>query len=235
MSRFARLLGLSLLLPAAAANAQPNASTVSIHLTASSDFIQYGLSQTDGNAALRAGVDYQHQSGFIAGAWLANAEYAGERGFDGARDLMASYYAGVGRSRGSWAWSALLSAYDYPGAGIDYDYTTVGGSVSWRRRIVYSASYGRRFYGRDVSVLDQEVTGYWPLRWNMALSATLGRFASDAPLWTDDTYWNIGLSKVVHRFSVDVRLHDTSYDFYSWLGKPAEKRWVASLSAGFDL
>lgn len=218
---------------ATAAGAQPSSPDLSVYLTLATDSVSRGMSLTDGDSALQVGIDYQHPSGFIAGSWLSNADYEVERLLEKPRRVALNSYLGFGRDRSPWSWTVLLTRYTYPDVTFNYDYNTLSGSVSWRRKISYAVTYTNRLFSRNASALNHELTGLVPLKWDVALSATAGRFDSTGRGGNEYAHWNVGVSKAVRRFSVDVRFYDTDTDVYSLLGEPVDRRWVLTLSSVF--
>jgi hypothetical protein len=95
-------------------------------------------------------------------------------------------------------------------------------------------SYTDSLYSRRSSALSHEITGYVPLPRDMAISTTLGYYDTDAAMIGGYAYANVGLSKVVRRFSLDLRWHDSEYQDVLPLGRPAENLWMFSVSAGFS-
>ena len=48
---------------------------VSSNVSASSNYLFRGVTQTDGAAAVQGGLDYEHASGFYAGGWGSNVDF----------------------------------------------------------------------------------------------------------------------------------------------------------------
>lgn len=213
--------------------AQPNSSDLSAYVTAATDYLNRGMSQTDGNPALNLGIDYQHASGFIAGVWGANVEYATERRRTKPRSTEVDVYVGVGRDYREWSWTVALARYLYPDISVDYDYSELSASFGWKRKVLYTASYTDSLLGRGMSALHQELTGSVPLVWDMALGMGVGHFSSSDLRDGDYSHWNIGVSKILSKVSVDVRFYDTDYRRNSHIGKPADRHWVLSVSYAF--
>jgi uncharacterized protein (TIGR02001 family) len=212
--------------------AQPNSAELAAYVTVATDYLNRGMSQTDGNAALNVGVDYQHHSGLLVGAWAANVEYATESNRARPRESEVDVYIGIGRGNRDWSWTVALARYMYPKISVDYDYSELSASLAWRGKIFYTASYTDSLLSRGRTALHQELTGSWPLVWNTALGLGLGRFSSSDLSDGDYLHWNVGLSKVFPKVSLDLRFYDTDYERNSHVGKPADQRWVLSLSYG---
>src|SRR5690606_24076512 len=75
---------------------------VSVYLTAASDYRHRGLSESRGRPSLQLGADFQHRSGFFAGAWTARIEAYAEDEHETSSRYKAAYYAGYTRRASSW-------------------------------------------------------------------------------------------------------------------------------------
>ncbi|HET7132164.1 MAG TPA: TorF family putative porin [Gammaproteobacteria bacterium] len=212
----------------ATAAAQDAAVGVNGYLTLGNGYWSRGLSQNDG-LSLQLGVDYQHSSGFFAGGWAANVDYTIEYSAEQPRDVVINAYAGYHAKSEDWSWTVVLGRYLYPGTAITYDYDELGATVGFRDRVFYTASYSPSFYAQSHAALNQELSFALPLRGDLELGATLGRFAL-AGSSVDYTHWNVGVSKVVRRVVVDLRYYESGYDWISWLGDPNANQYVLSVS-----
>jgi uncharacterized protein (TIGR02001 family) len=85
MKTFKKLLPLTI----AATVAAPAMAEFSANIGASSNYIWRGVSQTMDNAAISGGVDYEHASGFYAGAWVSTVEFGADEEYtDSAGDTV---------------------------------------------------------------------------------------------------------------------------------------------------
>jgi uncharacterized protein (TIGR02001 family) len=221
----------ALLAVAGAAHAQPTATGVSGYVTVASAYWRHGLAQRDG-PTLALAVDYEHQSGFFAYGRATGVEYGsyGPYGSYGdSRDVEASAHAGFQRRRPGWSWTASVGRYLYPDTGGAYDYDEASFGVGWRDRVFYSVAVSGDYYGRPSSALAQEVSFAFPLRGDFEVGAALGSFDLGNS-GVDYTHWNVGVSKLIGRFALDLRRYDTNHDSRGWLGDPYAERYVLSAS-----
>ena len=202
----------------------------SAYATLSSDYPHRGLSQTDESGALQLGVDYQHGSGVFFGAWISNVDFRTEILRDEPRETELDYYVGYSWLRPNWSVAATLARYSYPGTSVSYDYTEVSGRIDFRQRFSYTLAYTDGILSHENSALSHELGIEWPLPWGMSLGGSVGRLDSDELRGGDYDHWNIGISKPVRSFGVDVRFYDTDYDAVSALGIPLDDTWVVSIS-----
>lgn len=90
------------------------------------DYRFRGISQTAGDPALQAGVDWSAENGFFIGAWASNLDFD-EEGYNGP-DIELDIYAGYyGEINDNTSWDVTLYRYNYPGdSELDYLEATVG-------------------------------------------------------------------------------------------------------------
>jgi uncharacterized protein (TIGR02001 family) len=230
-----RLAGMlvAVTLPASGVFAQDSAPGISAYVTVANDYRQRGLSQLDSGVSWQLGVDYEHESGFFVGGLAANVEYAVEETWPEQRDYVVDYYAGYAWGRRDWRFNIALGRYAYPDMSPDYDYNELTFSTTFRKRFSYAAGYTNRLYSRSYSAWYHELGFAQPLRFDLELSAALGQFNADLPGYDFDyTHWNVGLSKVVRRFALDLRFFETTEAAPSILGNPDGDAWVLSVSYG---
>jgi uncharacterized protein (TIGR02001 family) len=222
------LIAAAVLAAAGGAAAQDVAPSVNGYVTLANGYWSRGLSQNEG-ASLRLGVDYQHPSGLFAGGWAANVDYDVEYSYSKPREIVADLYVGYHGSSTDWSWTAALGRYLYPETAIPYDYDEISATVGFRDRVFYTAAYSDAFYGASGSSLSQELSFALPLRGDIELGATLGRFAISGSQ-VDYTHWNVGVSKVVRSVVLDLRYYESGYDWLTYRGDPHANQYVLSVS-----
>ena len=226
------VLGVVVSACAADAAAQNPLPSLKGYVTLASAYWDHGFAQNDG-ATLEVGIDYERPSGFFVGARAANVDYAIDFSHTRPRDLEVEAYAGYHRRLANWSWTATLGRYAYPGSAVDYDYNQIGGSVGVRDRFFYTASYTNDFYGLERSALNQEVSFVQPLHGDVEIGAALGHFRVRSTN-VSFTHWNVGASKVLRRFVLDLRYYDSAYRSLSYLGDPSDAV-VLSISYALSL
>lgn len=223
--RVVRFLLVALFAVAGGAHAQSSAAGLRGYVTLASGYWKHGLAQRDGSA-LTLAVDYEHHTGWFAYGRATNVDYVA---YGDTRDVETSAYAGFHRRRLGWSWTASVGRYFYPGTGGAYDYDEVSFGVGLRDRVFYSASVSDDYYGWPSRALAQEISIAFPLRGNFEVGAALGSFDL-ADSGVDFTHWNVGISRLVGRFAVDLRRYETNHEYGGWLGNPYAERYVVSAS-----
>ncbi len=97
---------------------------LSANVGATSNYLWRGLEQTNGNAAISGGIDYETGSGFYVGTWVSNAEWSDGMTYE--LDL----YGGYSGSTDSFSYDLGFVHYAYPDSTDDVDFTEVNASIS---------------------------------------------------------------------------------------------------------
>jgi len=210
--------------------AQPGASPLHVALLIASDYKQNGLSQTRSDPVLRISADFEHVSGFFAGGAIANADYASDRRRLSQRDTQTNFYTGYSWRGTRWSSNVFASRYIYAGYSPSYNYTETTLGTSYRDRYFLSYSRSNDYYSRGQRT-DQLRAGL-ALPWVSELEVSLngGRFRTRGAFNTEYSFWDVGVSRVLGRFALDLRYHDNSYNRTSFIGEDGDERWVFSVS-----
>jgi uncharacterized protein (TIGR02001 family) len=213
------------LLTAGAASAQD--VDVAFNAAVSTDYVFRGVSQTDEDPALSAGVDATVGS-FYVGAWGSNVDFGDDT------DLEVDLYGGYRTELGGWALDFGVVGYLYGNApdGADYDYIELKAAAS--RAVGPVTVGGVVYYSPDFFGAADEEAWFWET--NLAftpaedwtVSAAVGTQVLDVS--EDYVTWNIGAAyAATDNLVLDVRYFDTDLD-----GLPiAEERVVATVKALF--
>ncbi len=211
----------------------PAAGELSGSVTLASEYVFRGQALSDGNPALQAGIDYEHDAGFFLGAWASTVDLPSP---SGRRDAELDYYVGwhyAGESRFGAALS--LVHYTYPGqtTSFDYDYTEMLATVSWDGRYSLEFGYTDDLYGFGVSARHLELRADWPLRNAWVVSAGLGINDLDNLGSSRYAYGDLGVSARFARLTVDLRWYHNE-EPPGFPGRlSAGSRLVGALSVGF--
>lgn len=218
MKRFLPLPALFLLCLAPQANALEFSGSV----TATSDYVFRGVSQTDEGPALQLGLRLDTDSGIYGALWASNVDYGDTVGSDAEVDYTLGWAGGLGAD---WALDANLTRYTYPGtrSGFDLDYSELVGSLTWKQRW-----YGVLGYSNDVFASGED--GTWiqlgvrlPLAEAWSLDASVAHYALEDAL--ADSYQYASLGVVWTRGALSVRgtghlTSDTAETLFGDIGKP---------------
>ena len=204
-------------------------------VTLTSDYIYRGLSLSDGNPALQAGVDYALESGLFAGAWGSTIDLDGAAGDpDAELDLYLGYHVAP---RPSLELALTLMRRTYPGQsnayGYNYDYTEALASATLFEHYTLEFGYADDLYGTDEAGRHWELRGDWMQRSAWVLGAGLGYNDLGALDTSNYWYWDLGATARFAWLTVDLRWYDSeSLDGY-FAPLAAGSKLVLSLSSGF--
>lgn len=186
-----KTLAITVIVAASTSAAQ---AEITANIGAVSNYMWRGLSQTGNGAAIQGGVDYGHDSGFSAGAWISNVDWGTP---DPSYEL--DLYAGFGGESGDFNWNLNTIYYAYPDA-KDANFWEIGGSAGWKMLSVgiqYTldgeASSPAAYTGGDIYYYG---SASFELPQGFGVSATLGY--TDFDDFGDEgdyTHWQVSLAK----------------------------------------
>lgn len=210
-----------------------SAGELSGSITLASEYVFRGQKLSDGNPAVQAGIDYEHDAGAFLGAWASTVDLQSP---SGRRDAELDYYLGWQFSGESRFRAALsLVHYTYPGqtTSFDYDYTEALVTASWGNRYSLEFGYTDDVYGFGVSASHIELRADWPLRNAWVVSAGLGANDLDNLGSSRYLYGDLGVSARFARFTVDLRWYDNEQPGGFPGRSSAGSRLVGAVSIGF--
>ena len=212
---------------------EAKAQDVSANVALTSDYVFRGVSQTQEDPAISAGVDLT-RNGFYAGGWASNVDFGDDT------DAEVDLYAGYRPEGAGYALDFSVIGYLYAGQpdGADYDYVELKAAAS---RAVGQTPFGLAtlgtavYYSPDFFGASEDEATYAEIngavspadKWTV--SGAVGRQWVSSDL--DYTTWNLGAAyQLTDTLAVDLRYHDTDqHDFGDIYGARA----VATLKASF--
>ncbi|MDX1562911.1 MAG: TorF family putative porin [Gammaproteobacteria bacterium] len=225
------LVGCAACIAHGVAAAQPLENTLRLSVVAASDYKRNGLSQTNSRPAARFSGDFEHRSGFYAGGFVTNVDYAAETYRSAVpRDLQTNFYVGYLWRDSKWQANVSVGRYVYPSAVPSYNYTQTAINASYRGRYFFGITYSRKYLSFDRSALHYRIGTALPLPRNFEVGINAGVLRSNGRFDLDYSFWDIGVSHVIDRFALDLRYHDNTYGRTSVLGQASGDRWVFSVA-----
>jgi uncharacterized protein (TIGR02001 family) len=219
--------------PAAAAE-EEDSGPVTWSLALTSDYVFRGITQTDYDPALQAGVTYSWGSGLYVGAWTSNVDFQDSNGPDVEFDTYIGWSHDINDD-----WNVDLSAvhYAYFGERNDYgsvDYTEVIGKTTWKEMLTLTLAYAPDYSNAGYNSFYANLGGSWDIGNDFSLTAGIGHtdFSEGNDGYTD---WSLGVSRPVGPFTLALNYYDTDIDFN---GDPdhnhASDQFVFTISLGND-
>lgn len=192
---------------------------LSANAAASSNYLWRGVTQTTNAAAVSGGIDYEASSGFSAGAWASNADWAENMTYE--LDVYAAYSNeldnGIGYSVGY-----IYYSYD---SDAEADFSEVNFSLSYD---AYSITYNTLVdsdadgdFGDDTYI---SADAAFEISEGLELGLHIGRYDFDAG--GDYVDYGVSLSKAGFTFAIS----DTDID-----GADGDLNFVVSYSVDLDL
>jgi len=199
-----------------------------------SDYVFRGVTQTNENPAVQASIDYSHDSGFYAGIWGSNVDFADA-------NLETDLYAGFsGELKNGLSWDIGGIYYVYPGADSsnDFDFFEAAIAVGYDfdvASVSASVNYSPEFFGDSGDATYTAAYVDVPLPYDVSLSGHVGYQAIDdeatfgLPDYTD---WSLGLGYSVSGFDLSVSYVDTDLST-SECSDGCDSKAVFSISRSF--
>ena len=201
----------------------------SFNAGAASDYVFRGVSQTDENPQVFAGVDTTLWGVGYAGAWISNVD------FNNDTDAEYDLYVGVKPTVGPFNLDLGVVYYGYinsPSGAPDQDYVefkAAGSAPVGTGTVGAAVYYSDDFFGETGPATYVELNASAPIAEKFTVSGALGY--QDVDYDGDYTTWNLGVSYALNDIvGFDLRYHDTdAHEF----GKLYDSRVVVSVKAAF--
>jgi uncharacterized protein (TIGR02001 family) len=196
-----------LLVPVTPVQAQ---SPWSATIGATTDYIFRGVSQTYDSGAVQVGGSYQSSLGWFAGAWASNVNPYPHAGASAELDLYAGYTRALGSDFSARFAYTHYTYVDDPRP-AHYDYDELSATIGYLDRLAATLSYQPNYsnysylgFARHEPSGTLEVTGRWPVKCGVSLTAGAGYY--DLHRVFGVSYWaaDAGVSYVYRRLSMEV-------------------------------
>ncbi len=186
------------------------AADVTGYAVLTTDYVFRGVTYSDGHGAVQGGIDVALESGLYGGLWASTIDiHSGST----RRNGEVNYYLGYERDvNADWTVGVNVVAYSFPGADgpIDYDYNEFTAVANFRDRAWIEYSYSPDLFHSSQSTHNLELYAEWPLPRSLLLGAGVGYYDVADLTGVSYGYWQLGVTRPFGRFSIDLRLHDTS-------------------------
>jgi uncharacterized protein (TIGR02001 family) len=185
------------------------AGELSATVTATSDYDFRGVTQSSGDPALQASIDWAADSGLYIGAWASNVDFGPGDSADAEVDVYAGFAGGAEDGLG---YDIGAVYYMYPGTS-DYNYPEVWVGLSHG---IFDAKiwYSWDGFATGESAFYYEGNASVPLPNDFGLSVHVGY--SDGDMWDKlegfESYfdWSVGVSKSFGHFDLELKWVDGS-------------------------
>jgi uncharacterized protein (TIGR02001 family) len=206
------------------------------YLTLVTDYVFRGASQSNGDPAVQAGIDYVHPGGLFAGVFVAGTDFPENAFGSNPGRLELDAYLGYSRAAGrDWSWDIAALRYDFPDStGFDYAYDELAANLHFRDVLRLGATLSDNAGAGGSSGWTAEVELRHPLGGRFQLSGSLGHYEFARSDWSDYFYWDLGISATASRFTFDARYFGMDSGRAGFAGPQLTgSRLVGSVSVSF--
>lgn len=162
-------------------------------LTALSDYVWRGVSQTDEKPALQLDVAVTHASGIYVGLWASNVDFGEDDGISVEVDPYIGWSGQVAENGSEL--DVVLTRVSFPGAkpGYELDYTELEAKLTFPQHFYVGVAYSPNIFRLGARGIYYNVGGEWPLgESGFGLKAQLGHYDLDKA--AGDSYEDIQLA-----------------------------------------
>jgi len=176
-------------------------------LLATTNYISGGYSKSDGDPAIQANMDYEHNSGLYTGAWVSSIDF-NDGGRDDSSSIEVAPYLGFWyRTSADWYIDTAFTRYLYDDriSGRNSDYNQINVQGYFHDIVGVKVAWSDDFYNRGHTAWDYELLGRYPMTDEFEVSAGLG--ITDANKIFGYNYWygNAGVTWFYQMLAVDIR------------------------------
>ena len=221
------LAATALSLAAFAASAQEAESPYSWNVTAVSDYVFRGVSQTDEDPTLQASFPYTSPVGLYAGVWGSGVDFG-----PGDPSTEVDFLIGYGFDvTDNVNFDVLFNRYTYPGAS-ELNYNELITTTTFAEQYKLTVAYTNDLSGSDTKSWYYGVGGEWGLPNDFVLSANVGRSTLEREQGKDYTDFNVGVSRQFGLFNLGLGFHGTDGNGRDNNGRLADNRVVFTVGVG---
>lgn len=229
MKSFKLAASLAVVLSAApfAAFAQEEESPFSWEITAVSDYVWRGSSQSDENPTGQAGFTYTSPVGIYAGVWASGVDFG-----PGDPDLEVDGFIGYNVDfSDSVNFDIMLNRYTYPDAS-ELNFNELITTTTFAENYSLTVAYSDDFGGSDTDAWYVAGGASIGLPNDFSLDLGVGRSMFEKDFGEDYTDWTVGVSRSWGLFSASLAYVGTDGNGRDIYGKLADSRVVLTLSVG---
>ena len=190
-------------------SSSPLPGTLTGNIALTNDYIFRGVTQTDHDAAVQGGLDWDTGMGFHFGTWASSLNFQDGNQATTEVDL----YGGYGGKIDNFSYDVGLTYYWYPGAAkaLSYNYWEAYGKAGYDFGVASLTGFVAYTPSNTITNLDAtyvQAAVAIPVIPELALSGAVGYYFLQG--LKDPTDWNFGATLHVYNwFDVDARYYDT--------------------------
>lgn len=203
-------------------------------ITLTTDYRLYGYSQTLEDPALQLDLEYTHDSGFYAGAFVSNVDFVEDSDpndleADIEYDLFIGYEFTLNEDS-SLAFTVV--AYEYPGTNVDLDYLEF--ILDYHSPIGdFTVGYSNDAFALDDTGIRYEYAYGFDLSENLSMGIMIGRYDLDDVLDESYNYYDLGITMPWNDFEFTLSYSGSNIAGRELFGEVADGRLAFSTTYAF--
>lgn len=181
------------------------------YVTLTTDYVKRGVSQSDGDPAIQAGLEMTTENGFFAGVWASTVDI--QNNPTRKRDREVDYYAGyVFDATDTLRLSAAAVAYRYPAqtGDVNYNYEEYSVTANFSDMAWLEVAYSPDLYNSGDSSTNLDLYAEWPLNSTWSIGGGGGYYDVSRFSGRGYSYWQLGVTATLRWADIDLRIHDTA-------------------------
>lgn len=224
--RLAALVGLFL------AAAQPlHAGGLSGSVALTSDYVFRGISQTQGNPALQAGLRVDAANGFYGSAWASTIDFASAPDASSEVDYVLGWH---GKWSDNWLGEVNATYFTYPSASAHLNYVELIATATYRDRTSLMVGVSNDVFATGRTGLYAQTVRRVPLSDSLRLELSGGYYRLDQAYGRSYVHGQVTAAWLMHqKFEFRVSGHLTNREARALFGDIASSRIEAAIQASF--
>ena len=201
-------------------------------VTAATDYVWRGVSQTNEDPALMLDLYAGHESGWYAGASAANVDFDDPE--DGMDYELAPYVGWAGELGAGTELDVFVSRVMYPGHndGYDIDYTEIEATLGFAEYYHVGVAYSPDIFNLGEHGTYYSVGAGWPLgESGVVLAAQAGYYDLDDAAGDSYSDWMVGLTRGFGPVDVQLQYTDTTSFGAILEGSVGAREWADGRAA----
>ena len=150
--------------------------------TLTTNYMWRGVSQSDKDPAVQAGLQYTHSSGLYASVWGSSVKFEPDNGARTEFNFVAGW---SGEIAPDWALDVYGLRYQYPSADVDLNWNEINASITWRENYWLALAHSTNAMGGGSRGTYVQLGARYPINDQFSLEGAVARyFLKDSDSYT---------------------------------------------------
>lgn len=211
--------------------AAPASAGIGGTIAVTSDYVFRGVSQTQGDPAVQAGLRLQGPHGWYASSWMSGVDFASDTGASAEVDYVAGWNGAVGKS---WNADICVTRFAYPGSASSLDYSEWIATATYKSRAWLVLGVSNDVFATRTTGLYTQLGIRFPIGHRARLEVAAGRYDLHRAYGRNYLHGQVTAAWQLQP-QVELRLtaHATDSNARRLFGDVASSRLEAALQASF--